>query len=452
MLRMVHTVQSIHTPVEVCVKIKGRGVSTPSPDSRLGPLGTHCKMQKNLIDLVPFACSGSNFPFEGMQCTPFSLIPQFPSHQTAMEGASAVYHHLGERASTPTSPSTVAFCSTTSIAVGSVIRIRQAHYLHPKLHIYASTKAVVVEVPSHPNTWFTVRTVLDSKLIKMRASAFEYCGPDLCKIHGHVGGDSGNVRAEGESVISTGQTVEVLPTDFVVQNYVDYIGLDAIVVDNSGIGDEFYTLQTSTGQIMRIDRDSCRTKSQKPDVDKIIAQQARRKSFTPVEKRPRGTGPSSEDESVYLSWVGHFVYIKKGKDRGETARAVEYSNGSFKLKLNGTNETINKKAHHLERVREINSSPQDQSHPQLHQQQQQRRKKRQRNEGMLDDDDGLSCHEGYSNEREPPVKKIKVVTDSLSSSSDSDEGKSSSNWNAYLDHPDVIDAAGVLVALLTRST
>ena len=62
--------------------------------------------------------------------------------------------------------------SPGNIGLGTRIRLRSADIIHHKLKEYANTDAEIMEVPSHPNTWFGVR-LFDGKEIKIRKSAFD---------------------------------------------------------------------------------------------------------------------------------------------------------------------------------------------------------------------------------------------------------------------------------------
>mmetsp|Transcript_34853 Transcript_34853/g.67782 ORF Transcript_34853/g.67782 Transcript_34853/m.67782 type:complete len:248 (-) Transcript_34853:1480-2223(-) len=58
------------------------------------------------------------------------------------------------------------------VALGTRIRIREAQAIHPKLHAYENTEAVVVRLPVLPSTWYCVR-LHDDEIVKIRRTAFQ---------------------------------------------------------------------------------------------------------------------------------------------------------------------------------------------------------------------------------------------------------------------------------------
>ena len=80
-------------------------------------------------------------------------------------------------ANTSTSP------SLDTLLVGSRVQVRGPEHIHPKLHPYAHTEAEIVELPSHPNTWYGIR-LRDGKLVKLRKSAF-----DIVSVYGNGNGN-----------------------------------------------------------------------------------------------------------------------------------------------------------------------------------------------------------------------------------------------------------------------
>ena len=59
-----------------------------------------------------------------------------------------------------------------ALTLGSQIRVRATEGLHPKLAPYAGQIAEIIELPSHPNTWFGVR-LGDGRQVKLRKTAFD---------------------------------------------------------------------------------------------------------------------------------------------------------------------------------------------------------------------------------------------------------------------------------------
>eukprot|EP00475_Leptophrys_vorax_P039329 TRINITY_DN708_c0_g1_i1.p1 TRINITY_DN708_c0_g1~~TRINITY_DN708_c0_g1_i1.p1 ORF type:complete len:543 (-),score=126.90 TRINITY_DN708_c0_g1_i1:1641-3242(-) len=107
--------------------------------------------------------------------TDSNLVPSSlpPQHQSTTTSAPPTTTSSSTSSSSSATTSASTNSSPPNLSMGATVKIRAAQHLHQKLHDYAGTYAEIIEIPVHPNTWFTVKTA-DNKKIKMRASAFEF--------------------------------------------------------------------------------------------------------------------------------------------------------------------------------------------------------------------------------------------------------------------------------------
>lgn len=239
-----------------------------------------------------------------------------------------------------------------SIPIGSIVKLKSADIIDPRLRFFANTDAVVTEVPHHPNTWYRVQ-LSSGQEVKLRRSSFDLCsvGPVClpCPTFQH----NGIFTINGLSVPMSSQQMQP-SNEQVHQSFTSYhvvsphdnsAPLNATTptkpIAATGVS------QVPVESLSAIEVTPTRTSS-KPTVPKPLSS-----SDAPINEEKKPHKPHNRN------LIGQHVVVCSGRNKGQVGLVVRGGNGYYSVALGDANDEtrmVLKRSGHLRLLSEALTS------------------------------------------------------------------------------------------------